>query len=210
MEQRIDQTPEPGSQTARKKSWRVAASCFGLIALMVGLSYAAVPLYEMFCRVTGFGGTPQIAQQAPKNTIERRIEIRFDANVGPHLPWTLTPEVVSTDMAVGETKTIYYHAQNRAKDPTVGVASYNVTPEKAAVYFNKLQCFCFEDQLLKAGEKTEMAVAFFVDPAIDLDPALKDVKTITLSYTMFQSKHAPDEVTKRLSSANTKPNTNTN
>lgn len=175
---------------------RTALYCAGLILGMTGLAYASVPLYDLFCRVTGFGGTTQVASAAPKQALERRIKIRFDANVSPGLGWSLKPETNAVDIAVGETKTIYYQANNSGPTDSVGIASYNVSPPQAGAYFNKLQCFCFNDMVVKSGTNTEMPVVFFVDPAIDENPELKDMKEITLSYTMFPSKKSVSDVQK--------------
>lgn len=182
-------------------SWahkKTAFACVGLIAFMVGASYAAVPLYDLFCRVTGFGGTTQVATVAPQQVLERSMRIRFDSNTAPELPWAVKPEMGYTDVKVGETRTVYYWAHNLSKDDLVGIASYNVTPERAGMYFSKLQCFCFNDTPLARGQKLEMPVVFFVDPAIHDDPQLQDLKEITLSYTMFPSKKTFAEMQKTL------------
>lgn len=178
------------NQNVNAKHRRVAFACFVFVGVMVGVSFAAVPLYDLFCRVTGFGGTPRIATTAPAKTGERRIKISFDANVAPGLPWNFGPETREVEVLVGETKLIHYAAANNGRQPTIGTATYNVSPPTAGYYFNKMQCFCFTEQKLSAGEKMDMPVAFFVDPEIDNDPELKSLKTITLSYTFFPVKKA--------------------
>lgn len=174
------------------KHRRVALACFAFVAAMVGASFAAVPLYDLFCRVTGFGGTPRFASAAPAAPIERRMKIRFDANVAPGLPWQFAPEAHEVEVKVGESKLVLYAAANSAKSTTIGTASYNVSPPTAGAYFMKMQCFCFTEQTLASGEKMDMPVAFFVDPEIDKDPELKGLTTITLSYTFFPVKKAAE------------------
>jgi cytochrome c oxidase assembly protein subunit 11 len=172
----------------------VAAGCGAVVGLMVALAYAAVPLYDWFCRTTGFGGVPLVAKQAPSGPIARRITVRFDGNVAGGLPWSFAPEKNEIELAVGETVLVHYAAKSQAPRDTVGIASYNVSPPEAASYFNKIQCFCFTDQRLSPGEKADMPVVFFIDPAIDQDPEFKSLRTITLSYTFFPSKRTPDPV----------------
>ncbi|MEP9378220.1 cytochrome c oxidase assembly protein [Aquabacter sp. CN5-332] len=166
----------------------VAAACVLFVATMVGAAYAAVPLYAMFCSLTGFGGITRVGTEAPTETLERTINIRFDANVAPGLPWIFKPEQTAVDVKVGETKMVYYFAQNQFNTPTYANATYNVTPAQAGFYFVKMQCFCFDEQTLKGGEKADMPVVFFIDPAIEKDEDLKGLKTITLSYTFFPAK----------------------
>jgi cytochrome c oxidase assembly protein subunit 11 len=176
-----------GAALARRHA-RVALACGAFVAGMVGAAYAAVPLYDWFCRTTGFGGTPIVAASAPAAPIGRRITVRFDANVASGLPWDFAPETREVEVAVGETKLAHYAARNHWSGPTVGTATYNVSPPQAGAYFNKLQCFCFTEQRLAAGERMDMPVAFFVDPEIDKDPELKSLQHITLSYTFFPAK----------------------
>ncbi|ADZ71817.1 Cytochrome c oxidase assembly protein CtaG / Cox11 [Polymorphum gilvum SL003B-26A1] len=159
-----------------------------MFALMIGASYAAVPLYELFCQVTGFGGTTQRAEAASETVIDRMITIRFDGNVNAALPWQFRPEHRTVTLAMGETGQLAYVATNIADGPTVGTSVFNVTPFEAGVYFNKIQCFCFTEQRLEAGESVEMPVVFFVDPDMDKDPNLRHVKEITLSYTFFPAE----------------------
>ncbi len=159
----------------------------GVVAGMVGLAFAAVPLYRLFCQVTGYGGTTQTGAAAPGAVGERVITVRFNADVNSALPWGFAPVERELTVRVGEERLAFYRAVNRADEPVTGSAVFNVTPLKAGVYFNKVACFCFEEQRLEAGESIEMPVSFFVDPAIVEDPGLDDVKTITLSYTFFRT-----------------------
>lgn len=161
---------------------------------MVGLAYASVPLYDLFCRVTGFGGTPGIAAAPSGTVIEREMTVRFDASINPALPWRFVPAQPPMRIRVGETTLAFYRAENLAETPTVGTATFNVTPLKAARYFEKIDCFCFTEQRLEAGQSVDMAVSFFVDPAIAEDPNLDEVKTITLSYTFFPKQDAGGEL----------------
>jgi len=163
----------------------IAVACVVFVATMVGAAYAAVPLYQLFCSVTGYGGTTQRAEATPVAPIDRTITIRFDANVAQKLPWSLKPEAGSLTLKVGETGTAFYKAVSKADARTWGTATFNVTPFEAGPYFSKIDCFCFTEQSLAAGESADMGVTFFVDPAIAEDPKLDHIKTITLSYTMF-------------------------
>jgi cytochrome c oxidase assembly protein subunit 11 len=166
----------------------VAVSCGLFVAAMVGAAYASVPFYNWFCRATGYNGTPQIASSAPSGTVDRKITIRFDANVGPGLPWNFTPEQNSIEVKLGEVVTVHYNVINQAARPITASAAYNVTPLSVGSYFNKINCFCFTEQSLKAGEKRELAVVFYVDPAIAKDADGADINTITLSYTFYQQR----------------------
>ncbi|MDP6343001.1 MAG: cytochrome c oxidase assembly protein [Alphaproteobacteria bacterium] len=153
---------------------------------MVGAAYAAVPLYRLFCQVTGFGGTTQVAEAAPATVGTRLIAVRFNADTARGMPWRFRPVQREVSLRVGEQALAFYRASNPTERRVVGTATFNVTPAKAGPYFNKIECFCFTEQALEAGEDVEMPVSFFVDPAIDDDPNLADVKTITLSYTLFE------------------------
>jgi cytochrome c oxidase assembly protein subunit 11 len=163
----------------------VALACAVFVVAMVGAAYAFVPLYNWFCRTTGFGGTPLVATVAPSAPIARKITVRFDANVAPGLAWTFAPEQREVELNVGETMLVHYVATSHSDRETVGSASYNVSPPEAGGFFNKLQCFCYTEQRLSAGERLEMPVVFFVDPALDANPEFKSLHTITLSYTFF-------------------------
>jgi cytochrome c oxidase assembly protein subunit 11 len=166
----------------------VAVSCGLFVAAMVGAAYAAVPFYDWFCRATGYNGTTQVATSGPSGTLDRKVTIRFDANVGPGLPWSFEPEQNSIEVKLGEVVTVHYRVINQAARPITASAAYNVTPLTVGAYFNKINCFCFTEQSLKAGEKREMAVVFYVDPAMAKDSDGADVNTITLSYTFYQQR----------------------
>ena len=166
----------------------VAVSCGLCVAFMVGAAYAAVPFYNWFCRATGFNGTTQVATSAPSSIVDRKVTVRFDANVGPGLPWRFEPERNSIDVKLGEVVTVNYRVINETARQITASAAYNVTPLTIGSFFHKINCFCFTEQTLKAGEKRDMAVVFYVDPSIaqDLDGA--DVNTITLSYTFYPQR----------------------
>ncbi len=180
--------PYQNSQFSAVKKYRTLGFLLVLIMGMGVLSYASVPLYKLFCQVTGYGGTTQQVTSPSSQILERKIKIRFDANTKPTLDWNFQPVQTSMDISVGQNALAFYQAENIGKDPVVGTATFNVTPEKAGVYFNKIDCFCFVEQLLAPQEAVEMPVSFFIDPDIVNDPNLDDVTTITLSYTFFPSE----------------------
>jgi len=157
----------------------------GVVFSMVGLAFAAVPLYRIFCQVTGYGGTTQTADAAPSEIGERIIVVRFNADTAGGLEWRFKPVQLEVTLHVGEVALAFYEAENQSLRTILGTSTFNVTPLKAGQYFNKIDCFCFEEQLLAAGERAEFPVSFFVDPDISKDPLLDDIKTITLSYTFF-------------------------
>jgi len=160
-----------------------------VVGCMLGLVVASVPLYRLFCSVTGYNGTTQRAASAPRAAVPGRvITVRFDANTAPGLDWEFRPVQSAVQVHPGETKTIAYRAVNRGSTAVVGTATFNVTPAKTGLYFDKLQCFCFTRQTLAPGESKDLTVTFFVDPDIVKDPNNADVDTITLSYTMFRAK----------------------
>ncbi|WP_319530928.1 cytochrome c oxidase assembly protein [uncultured Cohaesibacter sp.] len=169
---------------------RLAIGLVVFVGCMVGMAYAAVPLYRIFCQVTGYGGTTQAADTAPAGVIDRKITVRFDANVSGGLNWNFKPINRPVTMKIGETAEIAYEVVNRGKTATSGTSTFNVTPQAAGIYFNKLECFCFTEQTVAAGEHVKMPVIFFVDPDIDNDPNLKTIDTITLSYTFFPDEKA--------------------
>lgn len=171
---------------------RLALISFTVAAGMVGASYAAVPLYEIFCQVTGYGGTTQVAETAPAEVLNRKMTIRFNADVGKSMPWRFAPAQDRVDLKVGEQGLAFYRAKNISDRTMTGTATFNVTPAKAGQYFNKVECFCFTEQELKAGADIDMPVTFFIDPDIAKDPNLNDVTTITLSYTFFETEPDPD------------------
>lgn len=170
---------------APKKSARLAVALFGVVFGMLGLAYASVPLYDLFCRVTGYGGTTQQADIAPDVILERNMTIAFDSNTSKDMPWQFKPVKRTVTLKVGETGIAFYEAYNPTNRTITGTAAFNVTPQKVGQYFTKIDCFCFTEQTLKPGERVDMPVTFFVDPEIDQDVNAKDVETITLSYTFF-------------------------
>lgn len=168
-----------------RRNLRLLMLCGGIAVGMVGMSFAAVPLYDIFCRVTGYGGTTQAAEQASDKVLERTITVRFDANTAKGVPWDFKPQQTEVKVKLGEVGLAYYTAKNTSGEPVTGTATFNVTPAKAGIYFNKLECFCFTEQTLAAGETAEMPVQFFVDPSMAEERYLDNVNTITLSYTFF-------------------------
>ena len=171
--------------TTTRRDMIVAAACGVFVAGMVGMAYASVPLYDWFCRTTGFGGRTQVATGAPAETLGRKITVRFDANMGGGLPWKFEPEQNSIEVRLGEVVTVNYIVTNQAARTTVGLAAYNVAPPTVGSYFQKINCFCFTDQKLGPGEKREMAVVFYVDPAMVKDWEQNDLNSITLSYSFY-------------------------
>lgn len=172
------------SQPADRKNRIVMVTLFGVAAAMVGGSYAAVPLYRIFCQVTGFGGTTNVAERPSAQISKRVMTIRFDATVNG-VPWAFQPVKRSIETHVGENTLAFYRAENHGSTPVTGSATFNVTPLKAGQYFSKVECFCFTEQRLEPGQSVDMPVSFFVDPAIEQDRNLDDVTTITLSYTFY-------------------------
>jgi cytochrome c oxidase assembly protein subunit 11 len=167
-----------------------AVACAVFVAGMVGMAFAAVPLYRLFCQITGLAGTTQQADAAPEATLDRRVSVRFDANIGNGLGWGFRPVTRSVEIKVGEVGEAVFTAENRSDRPTTGTAVFNVTPLEVGAYFNKIACFCFDEQTLEPGETIEMPVTFFVDPAIADDPDFDHVRTITLSYTFYPVESA--------------------
>lgn len=174
------------SAALARRNRRTLTAAFAGVAGMVGLSFAAVPLYELFCRVTGYGGTVQVGQAAPGAT-DRRITVRFAAQTHPGLPWRFQAEQASMTLQLGEEGLAFYSATNAAATPVTGVSVYNVTPEKIGRYFHKVACFCFDEQTLAPGQRADMPVTFWVDPRIAEDPNTRDVTTITLSYSFYRT-----------------------
>jgi cytochrome c oxidase assembly protein subunit 11 len=172
-------------QRDARKNLRLALAAGCVSAGMIGLSYASVPLYAMFCKVTGYGGTTQRAEQAPDKTTEQVIAVRFDANASSALGWNFRPSQTVMKVKIGEQNLAHYTAKNMGAAEATGSAIFNVSPGEAGLYFNKIQCFCFTEQTLKPGESADFPVTFFVDPAILDDPDAKGIKEITLSYTFY-------------------------
>ncbi len=164
-----------------------------VVASMVGLSFAAVPLYKTFCQVTGFGGTTQRAEKAADRVLDRTIIVRFNSATAPDLPWKFKPAQISEEMKIGQTALAYYTAENLSDELIIGTATYNVVPAKAGLYFNKIECFCFTEQILKPHEKSELPMTFFIDPALADDRNLDDVTVITISYTFARNEQAEED-----------------
>jgi len=171
------------------KNTKTLLTILGLASLMVGLAFASVPLYDVFCRVTGFGGTTQISKSTPTKDeiLDRKITIHFNGDVNRNLNWDFEPEMRKLSLNVGQQGLITFKAKNLDRYPSVGTAVYNVTPAKAGKYFQKTQCFCFDSQTLTPNEEMDMPVLFYIDPSIAEDRNMDDVKTITLSYSFFES-----------------------
>lgn len=167
---------------------RTAVVLVAVVAGMAGMSYAAVPLYDWFCRVTGYGGTTNVAVAAPDQILDRTITVRFDANTAPDMPWRFRPMTRTMEVRLGETGLVFYEAENTSDEPVAGAASFNVAPYSAGSYFTKIACFCFELQVLEPGERIEMPVSFYVDPAIVDDMEAGVLRSITLSYTMHPAE----------------------
>jgi cytochrome c oxidase assembly protein subunit 11 len=165
----------------------VAAAVVAVIVGMIGMSFAAVPLYRLFCAATGYGGTPSIGLAAAPGSNGEIIRVRFNADTNPALPWQFAPDQLEVTLKLGEEQVAFYHAANLSGRPVTGMALYNVTPEKVGKYFHKTACFCFNKQTLSANQSMEFPVSFWVDPAIRNDPGTADVRVITLSYTFFRS-----------------------
>lgn len=182
-----DRHAEETPETLQQKNARLGLTVLAVVLTMVGVSFAAVPLYDLFCRVTGFGGTTQVSESLPDTISERIVTIKFNAATSRGMPWKFTPDMREIDVNLGARGLTAYTAKNTMNKPTGGTAIYNVTPLKAGKYFHKVQCFCFDEQVLQANQEVSMPVMFYVDPAMDDDPNLKDVTTITLSYTFFNA-----------------------
>ena len=184
---------EQGNQksAAGNRNRNAAILCVAVVGGMVGMAYAAVPLYQLFCQVTGYGGTTQRVEQYSDTILDQTITVRFDANTNG-VPWEFQPKQREVTLRLGETKQISYVSRNLSNEPTSGTATFNVSPARAGAYFNKVECFCFTEQELQPGQSYDMPVVFFVDPEIVNVPELKNLKTITLSYTFFPlEKKAP-------------------
>ena len=177
-----------------RRNTRTGLYALGFALLMLGMGYAAVPLYDLFCRVTGFGGTTMRiseAQAAEIKLTDQTISVRFDGNVDRVLPWKFAPEQTTQEVRIGQRKMAYYRSENLSTQPITGIASFNVEPELAGKYFTKVQCFCFNEQTLQPGQVVDMPVIYYVDPAILTDPETKDIEQITLSYTFHRAAVQP-------------------
>ena len=173
-----------GGDPNARLAWRLVAVVGG----MMGLAYAAVPLYEAFCKATGFNGTPLVALEGERPIVARTVQVRFDSNIDSNLPWRFEPLQREVKVQLGEEKLVHFRATNISQRPIVGTATYNVTPERSAAWFNKVQCFCFTEQLLQPGQSVDMPVVFFVDAEMAKDRRYDDIRTITLSYTFYEAK----------------------
>jgi cytochrome c oxidase assembly protein subunit 11 len=191
MSEPTQQKPHAG----KGRDLLVAFLCGSFVALMVGVSYASVPLYSWFCRTTGFGGTTQVAKSLPKQQSARTITVRFDSNVAAGLPWRFEPEKNTVDVRLGQVVTVYYKVINEADRVSVGQAGYNVSPPTVGIFFEKINCFCFTPQTMQPGETRDMAVVFYVDPKLAKDSELDAVSTITLSYTFYPVREPEPPVT---------------
>jgi cytochrome c oxidase assembly protein subunit 11 len=169
----------------RRRDLMVAGSCGLFAAGMVGMAFAAVPLYDWFCRTTGFAGTPIVATSAPDRVLDRKIIVRLDANIAGGLPWRFTPERSFVEVRVGDVLTVNYTVVNESARETVGNASYNVSPPTVGGYFHKISCFCFTEQHFAPGERRDMPVVFYIDPKLADDAEHANLNAITLSYTMY-------------------------
>jgi cytochrome c oxidase assembly protein subunit 11 len=174
----------------RRRNGTTVLLLAAVVAGMVGLSFASVPLYRLFCAATGFGGTTQRAEAAPDRVSREFVTVSFDAQVAPGLDWEFRPLQDAIAVHPGEQNQVFFRAVNHSKTPVTAQAVYNVTPTKAGIYFDKLQCFCFSSQTLAPGQSVDMGVVFFVDPDMLKDPSTSEVRSITLSYTMFQAPEA--------------------
>ncbi len=186
-----DKAPISGKRS-RRRNLRVAVSMASLAVGMVGLSYAAVPLYQLFCQVTGYGGTTQRAERAPDTVLDRTITVRFDANVGRGMGWSFRPVQRQQVLKIGESSLAFYEAKNLTQRTLTGTATFNVSPQAAGSYFSKIECFCFTEQTLEPGARAEMPVTFFIDPDIVNDPEARNIQEITLSYTFFPVKESAE------------------
>ncbi len=181
--------PTPSMQDGLdRKLKRTLFGCIGLVAVMIGAAYAAVPLYSLFCKLTGFAGTPLIASENGSVVGSKQFLVQFDSNVAPGLAWRFAPEQPKLEVRVGETMTVFFRITNLSDRETTGMATYNVQPELIAPYFNKLQCFCFNEMVLKPHESVDVPVVFFIDPEAAKNRDLDKIAAISLSYTFFASK----------------------
>lgn len=181
--------PQHDSDATRLKATRTALWCGALVMSMTALAFASVPLYDLFCRMTGFGGTPMVRSEAASGTSDRIIQVRFDANVAPGLGWRFEAETNVVNVRVGKTMTVFYKVTNRSDVATTGIATFNVQPSHAGAHFVKMQCFCFTEHTLQPGESMEAPVVFYIDPDIEKNRDMRNVGAMTLSYTYFPSKN---------------------
>jgi cytochrome c oxidase assembly protein subunit 11 len=188
---------------APRRDRTVAVVCVAIVLGMVGLSYAAVPLYRIYCQTTGYAGTTQRAAKPSETVLDRTLTVRFDANVSPDLPWRFEPLQRKLDVKIGENTLAFYRATNTSDKPVTGMAVFNVAPDAAGSHFNKVQCFCFTEQRLEAGQTVDMAVSFYVDPGWVEDEDTKEFSELTLSYTFYPAPK-PQEKTGKTASSETR------
>jgi cytochrome c oxidase assembly protein subunit 11 len=177
--------PQPVTRSTPKSDTKVALMCVASAFAMGCMAYAAVPLYQMFCQVTGLGGTTQKAEKPSELVLDRLVTVRFDANVSPKLGWSFEPVQRTVEAHIGENMLVFYRATNMSDRKITGTATFNVAPDAAGLYFSKIECFCFKEQTLEPGQSIEMPVSFFIDPALVKDPESSRLKEITLSYTFY-------------------------
>lgn len=179
-----------GQSPLQQKNRSIGIKLGATVFFMLALAFISVPLYNLYCKMTGFGGATQLAKAptAADPILERTVKIRFNSDVAPGLDWKFKPAMNEIEVKIGEAQKILYEVQNNGKTDDIGISIYNVQPDRAGLYFNKVQCFCFDEKPLKSGERAELPVQFFVDPAMANDKQMDDVKTITLSYTFFAAK----------------------
>lgn len=183
--------PQTSSRFDQRRATMIAIGCAAFAFGMVGAAYASVPLYRMFCQATGYGGTTQRADSAPSVVAEREVTVRFDANASPGVPWAFRPNERSVRIRLGDVRQTSFHFKNLSDRPVTAQATFNVTPDAAGIYFNKIACFCFTEQTLAPGEEKDMPIVFFVDPAMLETEELRGAPAITLSYTLFRDDDAP-------------------
>lgn len=176
------------TRSIQRRKLMTASLLAGLVAGMAGLAYAAVPLYRLFCQVTGYAGATQRTESAPVVATNADVTVRFNADIDSDLPWSFQPVESQVSLKVGEERMAYYRVRNLSDQRVVGTATFNVTPFSAGPYFAKVQCFCFEEQVLEPGESADLPVTFYVDPAMLDDPETAVIRTITLSYTFFRAE----------------------
>jgi cytochrome c oxidase assembly protein subunit 11 len=194
------ETPQTAPRTTPKSDTKVALMCVGGVVTMGCMAYAAVPLYQMFCQVTGLGGTTQKAEKPSDVVLNRMITVRFDSNVSPKLGWSFEPVQRTVEAHIGENMLVFYRATNTSDRKVTGTATFNVAPDAAGLFFSKIECFCFQEQTLEPGQSIEMPVSFFVDPALVADAEASRLKEITLSYTFYPIEGAKAAATEPVES----------
>ena len=181
----------------KKNNLKITFSLIFLVSFMFFLTFAAVPLYKLFCQVTGYGGTPKIVNVKDQiNVSEKKIKIEFNSDVNKKLNWSFKPEQRSIESKIGDSILAFYKAKNNGNKSITGIATYNILPFEAAQYFNKVDCFCFENQTLEPGEEVVLPINFYIDPKILDDPSVKHLNSIVLSYTFFQSDENLEKISK--------------